>query len=296
MSLGWLASSTLILPIKPIRLKVHTGLNSTSRLHRVKSEGKISVAYHEASDLSAPLVCSGSPVFYTHTNCPYAHRVWLTLLEKEISHELVHVDLSSKPSWFLKINPRGLVPALCYNSKRTVESLQICRFIEESMEGPKLMPEDQGLRKEAYDFLNTCDEFVNPGLSLIGGSERQWAITTKLNNNQIEAFENKVQELSSKVEQHKGPFFFGLAPTLVDFALFPFYDRFRLVLRSLFSYELNSQSLSKWLDAMRGRASCVLSSPDDALLLNAYRRHERLDFFDYTTYTVNQLHPRLVVT
>eukprot|EP00210_Caulerpa_lentillifera_P008723 g8320.t2 len=284
MSLGWLASSTLILPIKPIRLKVHTGLNSTSRLHRVKSEGKISVAYHEASDLSAPLVCSGSPVFYTHTNCPYAHRVWLTLLEKEISHELVHVDLSSKPSWFLKINPRGLVPALCYNSKRTVESLQICRFIEESMEGPKLMPEDQGLRKEAYDFLNTCDEFVNPGLSLIGGSERQWAITTKLNNNQIEAFENKVQELSSKVEQHKGPFFFGLAPTLI-----PFGFTFFVQLRAQFTIALK-------MDAMRGRASCVLSSPDDALLLNAYRRHERLDFFDYTTYTVNQLHPRLVVT
>lgn len=48
-------------------------------------------------------------------------------------------------------------------------------------------------------------------------------------------------------------------------------------------------------DAMNGRDSCLLTSPDEVLLEQAYRRHERLDFFDYSTYTLEQLHPQLGV-
>lgn len=36
---------------------------------------------HHASQLPGPLRCT-RPVLYTHTLCPYAQRVWLTLLQK----------------------------------------------------------------------------------------------------------------------------------------------------------------------------------------------------------------------
>jgi hypothetical protein len=36
---------------------------------------------HEAARLKKPLTSNGL-VFYTHTLCPYAQRVWLTLLHK----------------------------------------------------------------------------------------------------------------------------------------------------------------------------------------------------------------------
>lgn len=36
----------------------------------------------EGDSISSPLDDSAFPVLYTHTLCPYAHRAWLTLLEK----------------------------------------------------------------------------------------------------------------------------------------------------------------------------------------------------------------------
>ena len=51
-------------------------------------------------------------------------------------------------------------------------------------------------------------------------------------------------------------------------------------------------SVGRWLDAMGERASCRIASADDALLLQAYVRHRCLDFFDYDSYGVFDLHPQ----
>lgn len=80
----------------------------------------------EASSLSAPLQ-SEDLIFYTHVLCPYAERVWLTLLEKQVKHILVHVDLSRKPPWYKDLNPRGLVPCVVYRNQCMIESEDICR-------------------------------------------------------------------------------------------------------------------------------------------------------------------------
>ena len=46
-----------------------------------------------------------------HRWCPYAHRVWLALEVKQLPYKLVEIDLyGGKPSWFLELNPAGLVP------------------------------------------------------------------------------------------------------------------------------------------------------------------------------------------
>ena len=45
--------------------------------------------------------------FFTHSLCPYAHRVSLALAFKRVPHARKHVDLSNKPRWFLQVNPRG---------------------------------------------------------------------------------------------------------------------------------------------------------------------------------------------
>lgn len=81
----------------------------------------------EASDISGPLA-SEKIVFYTHVLCPFAERVWLTLLEKQVEHELVHVDLSCKPAWYRGLNPRGLVPCVAYQNEIIIESEDICRL------------------------------------------------------------------------------------------------------------------------------------------------------------------------
>lgn len=105
-----------------------------------------------AAALPAPLPASSRPVLYTHTLCPYAQRVLLTMLLKVCTppfccsplttspaerlllaqdplqpFDVVHVDLSNKPRWYSKVNPRGLVPAITIGGRTLVESLDICR-------------------------------------------------------------------------------------------------------------------------------------------------------------------------
>jgi hypothetical protein len=64
--------------------------------------------------------------FYTHSLCPYAHRVALCLAEKAIPHHRVHIDLSDKPAWFLTLNRRGLVPAIGLGEALLMESIDLC--------------------------------------------------------------------------------------------------------------------------------------------------------------------------
>jgi len=40
----------------------------------------------------------------------------------------VNVDLSSKPRWFSRVNPAGLVPAVAWQGLVQTESLDICRL------------------------------------------------------------------------------------------------------------------------------------------------------------------------
>eukprot|EP00959_Pyramimonas_sp_CCMP1952_P230701 4822940-Pyramimonas_sp.AAC.1 len=91
----------------------------------------------------------GNVKFYTHTLCPYAHRVALTLKEKG---DVAHLPKLLLPSCglfedrevnnrYYSINPRGLVPSLSVDGKVIVESLDICRYVDDTFEGPALMPE-----------------------------------------------------------------------------------------------------------------------------------------------------------
>jgi glutathione S-transferase len=84
---------------------------------------------HEADQLREPLSAKTELVLYTHVMCPYAQRVWLTVLEKGVEHTLVHVDLSNKPGWFTRLNPRGLVPYVTFEGKGMTESLDVCRHV-----------------------------------------------------------------------------------------------------------------------------------------------------------------------
>ncbi|KAK4940249.1 hypothetical protein LTR10_019569 [Elasticomyces elasticus] len=52
---------------------------------------------------------------YTNHGCGWCHRVHITLKELSLPYEEVLIDLDNpRPEWFLKLNPRGLVPIFEY--------------------------------------------------------------------------------------------------------------------------------------------------------------------------------------
>ncbi|RDL35809.1 Thioredoxin-like protein [Venustampulla echinocandica] len=70
---------------------------------------------------------------YTSHLCPWAHRSQIALRELGLPFETVIVDLSvPRTPEYLKINPRGLVPALDYNGTIITESGIISQFLVDS--------------------------------------------------------------------------------------------------------------------------------------------------------------------
>ena len=80
--------------------------------------------------------------FFTHTWCPFAHRVWLSLEDKQIPYRLVEIDLYGSRNHseagippFLELNPKGLVPVLRHEGRVICESNDICEYLEQISAG-----------------------------------------------------------------------------------------------------------------------------------------------------------------
>ncbi|TVY52935.1 Glutathione S-transferase U20 [Lachnellula cervina] len=67
---------------------------------------------------------------YTNYACPWAHRAQIALRELALPFETALVDLTvPRTPEYLKINPRGLVPALDYNGTILTESAVVAQFL-----------------------------------------------------------------------------------------------------------------------------------------------------------------------
>jgi glutathione S-transferase len=70
--------------------------------------------------------------------------IWLALLEKQLPHQLMPVDLMAKELTpeFLKINPFGQVPVLVDGNLRIIESMAILDYLEAAYPNRPLLPTD----------------------------------------------------------------------------------------------------------------------------------------------------------
>ncbi|MCJ1282690.1 hypothetical protein MMC26_002015 [Xylographa opegraphella] len=75
---------------------------------------------------------------YTNHSCPWAHRAHIALKELNLSYEEVIIDLDRpRDEWYLKINPRGLVPAIVFsngvlNNEIITESGIVSQFLADA--------------------------------------------------------------------------------------------------------------------------------------------------------------------
>lgn len=118
--------------------------------------------------------------FYDCTIAPSPRRVRIFMAEKEIRIDTVQVDLLTaenlKPE-YLKINPRGIVPALQLDDGTVIdETLAICQYLETIYPDKPLMGTDarsraivtsRTLAMEWDGFLRAAEAFrnSNPGFA-----------------------------------------------------------------------------------------------------------------------------------
>lgn len=94
---------------------------------------------------------------YDFKSSPNCQRVKVVLAEKDLSYEIVPVDLrkqEQKNPEYLKLNPYGKVPVLIDDSTVLYESLIINEYLNEKYPNPPLMPKDPGGKAKARILID----------------------------------------------------------------------------------------------------------------------------------------------
>jgi glutathione S-transferase len=155
--------------------------------------------------------------------CPFAHRTRLVLTQKGVDFELQEIDLQNKPSWFTAVSGYGKVPAIEHQGLRIWESAVINEYLDEVFPSPPLLPKAPGPRAVARIWIDWANTRLAPpfGALLRGASE---ALREGARRELLAALEVLDGEGFAKTSG-SGPFFFGAAPGLVDFTLYPWFER-----------------------------------------------------------------------
>ena len=89
--------------------------------------------------------------------CPFVQRVTALLEAKAQPYDIEYIDLSNKPSWFLRASPNGQVPILITDDDQVLfESDAIVEYIDEVIGAPLWSSDPVARAQErAWSFLAT---------------------------------------------------------------------------------------------------------------------------------------------
>ena len=194
--------------------------------------------------------------------CPYAHRTRLVLAEKGLDFALTEIDFKHKPKRFLAVSRYGKVPAIVHDGNEIYESAIINEYLEEVFPDPPLMPKNPGLRAQVRMWIEYCDDHFLA--DLYGAIKNQDLASHGALRDQVIAHLRTLEQAHAGL-CGAGPYWLGAEPTLLDFALYPFFERQPAWAhyRGLGLPE-DCLGLGGWLAAMARRASvkAIANTPE----------------------------------
>ncbi|KAH8379601.1 hypothetical protein KR009_005977, partial [Drosophila setifemur] len=187
--------------------------------------------------------------WYSMRFCPYSHRTGLVLAAKKIPHHTIYIDLTEKPEWYIDYSPLGKVPAIQLphlpGQPALVESLVIAEYLDEQYPGErKLFPKDplqKALDKILIERLSPAVSAIYPVL-----------FTTNPPADAIPNFEKALDVFEQEITERGTPYFGGDKIGIVDYMIWPWFERFPALQYTLESkYHLDKtrfKNLLQWRD------------------------------------------------
>ena len=187
-------------------------------------------------------------VLYTHRMCPFAQKVCIALQLAGSPFELKEIDLyGNKPSWFLDMNPQGLVPVLNHNGRIITESEVIIDYIASSSypKSPKA----------------GCLFETKPGATLDDTVKEQQRVRLLIDR-QLKplgkkavlsgSFDSNLQTVLSELDHlvARKDFMVGDRVTMADATAFPFLYRLHNRYAHAWEFESRFPALCAWLQRM----------------------------------------------
>ncbi|PIN04749.1 Glutathione S-transferase [Handroanthus impetiginosus] len=132
---------------------------------------------------------------------PFSRRIEMALKLKGVEYEFIEEDLNNKSPLLLKYNPvHRKNPVLVHNGKPIAESLVILEYIDETWEGPAILPKDSYERAQARFWAKFLDEKCMPAI---------WKACWSIGEEREKAKEEAMEILGFLDNEIKGKKFFG---------------------------------------------------------------------------------------
>ena len=233
----------------------------------VETHGEKTIAKRLAGPKDLPLK------LYTSWFCAFAQRAWIAVEEKQLEYSYVEINpyevdprfpggYTKKPlplevkkamyPDFIASSPNGLVPSVDCNGDKVWESLHVVQYIDERFDHPPyFLPREPVKRAHVRiwsDFVTDkiCKYFYVHWL------EKDPAAQLKAK----EVFFEECRTFARAMSKD-GPYFLGSEISMVDIALFPFWQRFLWIGHHYRDLEMpkdkDFERLQRWWEAARDR-------------------------------------------
>ena len=182
-----------------------------------------------------------------HAWCPYCQKVWLWLEERQIPYRIEKVTMfcyGEKESWYKRIVPSGMLPAMAIDGELVTESDQILLALERAfgplgfpLEDPRVVP----LRQLERDLFRAwCTWLCYPGAEVQGAN----------------LFAAQAERVSKALGCYPGPWFLENFSS-ADLVFVPYVERMNSSLLYYKGYELRQEwpAVDRWFAALDGRST-----------------------------------------
>ncbi|KAJ9533549.1 hypothetical protein QJQ45_026606, partial [Haematococcus lacustris] len=196
-------------------------------------------------------------------DCPFCHRVLLTLAQKNIAYKTTLVDLTQKrPEWLLQASG-GKVPVLRQESSGMVmpDSDVIVQHLEKEFPQPSM----------TSDIDPKIGSGLFPAFRAFLSAPKDAADTDKLQA----ALEGQLQEVEAALQAQKGPLFGGDTLNATDAALGPKLYHAQVALQHLKGYTLPDRfsALHKYLDYIKQQPAWQATDYGAAAIVAGWSAH-----------------------
>lgn len=153
--------------------------------------------------------------------CPYAHRTNIILEAKKIPYHTFNIDLTNKPEWLPKYSPLGKVPSLGLPTEEgnpfIQESLVIADYLNEKYPEKRLYPNDPFRKAKDKLLIEQFNDVIT----------KFHKVTRDAVN--LTDFGKALDKYEEELKKRGTTFFGGSEPGMLDYMVWPWYERLGLL-------------------------------------------------------------------
>jgi glutathione S-transferase len=206
---------------------------------------------------------SEKPILYGYSPSTYVRTVRMVLADNHVDYDQVSLNVlggETRLPEHLARHPFGKVPVLDMDGMRLRETYPICRYVDETRDGPSVIPGDAKGRAKMAEAISL---YVSYGYGALLGLAAYHLFPDFIGgkNDGLRASQYEdAKKLLGLLMEHADPWIVGKQPTLADYFLGPVV--FYVAMTPDADQVLALPGVGRWWEAMQAHETFKATEPD----------------------------------